>query len=203
MDTALIVLVVAVLVTVALSLVMYYVKQSYLTKLMKHLSESEFEAFYALINKGIIKYLFPKFNVEYLKLNAVIMEGNKRKINDSFKSLLAMKMNKKQEEDVTIKAFNYYVGMEDKIKCKELFEKIQTFSNVRMIEEATLTYDIFIQKKWNHIDDILAIMEDLPENNRAIYEYLLSVQYENKGELDKAKEYEELSKKHMEMPVEN
>lgn len=194
-------LIAAIVIAVVVSITMYVLKKRYFSKLVDLLSQSKFEEFYELSNSGIVAVLFPKFNVEYLKLNAILMEGNKRKINDQFDLLLGMRTSSAQSQEITMKAFNYYVGVEDKHKTKTLLEKINTYNNERMKEEATMTYDVFIQKKWNHIDHLLEEIEDMSEQNRAIYEYLISVQYENKGDSEKAKEYHDLSKKHMDMPV--
>ncbi len=201
MDSTMKILIAMIVLTIVIAVIMFILKKVYFKKIITCLGTGEYEEFYELVNKRIVKALFARFNLEYFKLNAIVIEGNKRKINDQFDMLLDMKITKAQREEVTMKAFNYYVGMENRSRCKKLLDSISTFNNVRMLEEATITYDVFVQKKSNHIDELLERMESMPEPNRAIYEYLVSVQYANKGDEEKAKEYEELSKKHMDMPI--
>lgn len=195
------------LVIVAVVLLVVFVgsrvmRKKVMMKMITAAQNQNFEEMEAIANKTSTRMLIPPFNLEYLKLNALILEGNKRKINDQFDLLLKnMRKNKAQTEDVTMKAFNYYVGMEDKHRTKELLAQIDTFTNVRMKEEAHIMYDIFVMKQCNYIEKMEAELEGMNDAQKAINEYLLSVQYTNKGDKEKAKEYEELSRKHMEAPL--
>lgn len=177
---------------------MNYLKVRQQNKMVELLQNGEFDQFFALTDSLLTKYLFPRYNVEYLKLNGYIIKGEEANIEKQFDFLLNARKNKAQTEDITMKAFNYYVGIENKEKSTELLEQIQSFTNERMVKEAETMYDIFILKNGNHIEELLTTLEKLPEEGKAVNEYLLSVQYENIGDKENAKKYEKLSKKHME-----
>ncbi len=177
---------------------MNYLKARQQNKMVELLQNGEFDQFFALTDSLLTKYLFPRYNVEYLKLNGYIIKGEEANIEKQFDFLLNARKNKAQTEDITMKAFNYYVGIENKEKSTELLEQIQSFTNERMVKEAETMYDIFILKNGNHIEELLTTLEKLPEEGKAVNEYLLSVQYENIGDKENAKKYEKLSKKHME-----
>lgn len=174
-------------------------KKKRMTKLVSLIQTGKLDEFMVLIDSKSTRFLFPGYNVEYLKLNAVIIEGNKRKINDQFDKMLEYRLGKKQDEDLTMKAFNYYLGLEDKHRTKNLLERMQKFNNVRLKEEAQIMYDIFIAKESKYIEQMLEQLKDQNEEQASITEYLLSIQYANAKDKVKAKEYEELYKKHTEM----
>lgn len=193
---------IVIVVLVAYLIITKMMKKKIFAQIISAVQNQDMDEVERITKKASTRYLIPPFNLEYLKLNAYILEGNKRKINDQFDLLIKnMRKNKAQTEDVTMKAFNYYVGMEDKHRTKELLEKIDTFTNVRMQEEAHMMYDIFIQKGFNYIEQMEEDLKNMNDAQKAINEYLLSVQYANKGDKEKAKEYEDLSRKHMNEPL--
>ena len=196
---------IAIVIAIILTIVMFLVSKSLRNKkqnlMITYLQTGKFEQFETLCESFLVKMLFPRYNIEYLKLNAYILEGDEQKTKEQFDSLLSVKKSKVQTEDITMKAFNYYVGLEDKEKCTELLESIKTFTNERMVQEATIMYDIFILKQGNHIEEVLKMMEGMPEAQRGVNEYLLSVQYANIGDEENAKKYEKLSKKHLSKPM--
>lgn len=180
-----------------LAITIYILKKARFQKMLLALQTQNFDDFFELTNKTSSKYLFPRFNLEYLKLNAYILKGDSKKIAESFDFIFTMRMSQKQKDDVYMKAFNYYVSLEDKKKTKELIEIIETFKNEALKREARTIYDIFILKKANYVE---AMENDLPNMDNAqkgITEYLLSVQYTNINNKKKAEEYLELSKKHL------
>ncbi len=197
----LIAIVIALILTVVMFVVSKRLKASKQNLMISYLQTGKFEEFEKLTNSFLVKMLFPRYNIEYLKLNASILEGDEAKIEEQFDGLLKVKKSKVQTEDITMKAFNYYVGVENKERCSELMETIKGFTNERMVQEATIMYDIFILKKGNHIEEVSKMMEGMPDAQKGVNEYLLAVQYENIGDLENAKKYEMLSKKHLSKPM--
>lgn len=179
----------------------YILRKIKSNKMVECIKKGDIKAFEKESNSLLTKCLFSAFNVLYLRLNAYVLAGNEKKINETFALLLKMRKNKSQTEDVTMKAFNYYIGVEDKKRCKELLDKINTFNNVRMKEEAEMMYNIFILKNDKYVAEMEESLDGLPDARKAITEYLLSVQYANRGDKKKAKEYEGLSKIHMKQPL--
>jgi len=182
---------------VVFSLGTYILKKFRFKKLLILLQSQQFDQFDELVDKFSTRYLFPRFNLEYLKMNSNILRIDEKKIDESFTTLFSMKMSKAQKEDVYMKAFNYYVGIEDANKTKEIIAVIEEFDNAAMKKEARTIYDIFILKRSNYIEEMEAALDEQDNDEKGINEYLLSVQYKNKGDKKKSKEYLELSKKHL------
>ncbi|NBK96938.1 MAG: hypothetical protein EOM50_02760 [Erysipelotrichia bacterium] len=201
MDKNVLVIIILIVLAIVLTIAMQYVKVKKQNKMINDLQSGKFDSFDKLVNSVLVKMLFPRYNLEYLKLNSYILQGKEEEIELQFDFLLNARKNKAQKEDITMKAFNYYVGVENKEKCTELIEQIKTFTNERMVQEATIMYDVFVLKQGNHIDEILEMMEGMSDAQKGVNEYLLSVQYANIGDSENAKKYEKLSKKHLNEPL--
>lgn len=195
-------IILAVITVGGFSLCIYIFKKMRFQKLLILLQTQQFEQFDKLVNSGSSKYLFPRFNLEYIKLNAYILRADEKKIDESFDTLFSIKMTNPQKQDVYMKAFNYYVGMENKQKTKQLIEVIEAFDNEAMKKEARTIYDIFILKKGNYIEEMEVQLAEQDDAARGITEYLLSVQYENINNKKKAAEYLKRSKEHLKQPEE-
>ena len=58
-------------------------------------------------------------------------------------------------------------------------------------------YDIFILKKYSYIEEMEEQLKTASDFNKGMLEYLLSAQYENKGDMEKSKEYLKASQDQM------
>lgn len=186
----------------AFALIIYVLKKLRFKKMVTTLQMQDFDTFFKLADAKTSKYLFPRFNLEYLKLNANILRADTKQTDASFDLLMSINMTTNQKDDVYMKAFNYYVSLEDKKKTKELMEVIETFKNEELVKEARTIYDIFILKKANYIEIMEDTLEDMDDAQRGITEYLLSVQYANIKDKKKAEEYLQLSREHLKAPDE-
>lgn len=183
------------IVVVALStIVIQILKRTQFKKLLTYLQTGDFKTFEAKIDTPLMKYLYPQFNRDYLRLNAYVLQGDEKKIEAGLQRLLSYKMSKKQKEDVYMKAFNYYVGVEKPGKAKEALDLVKTLDHPAMEAEAQRIYDIFMMKKSNYIDEMLEQFEMQDSTAKGVTAYLLSVQYENKGDKANAKKYADISK---------
>ncbi|MFV0379866.1 MAG: hypothetical protein ACK5KQ_03470 [Anaerorhabdus sp.] len=166
-------------------------------KMLQAIYSTDFDTFFKVADSKFTRYVFPKFNLEYLKLNVHILKNDEPSIDESFEKMFKFKMNTPQKEDIYMKAFNYYVGMEKKEKTTQLIEVIETFDNEELKNEARIIYDIFVLKKSNYIDDMIEALPKQDINTKGVNEYLISVQYKNLNDNKNAKKYEALSKKHL------
>ena len=91
-----------------------------------------------------------------------------------------------QRVDLVIKAFNYYVGQEDRKKSKELLHEIKGFEGGQaeaVAHECQLMYDTMILKRHNDIPELERMLEDVGDDpvKRCRLEYLLALQYQEQG----------------------
>ena len=174
-----------VFVVVVVSFVLQFLRNSKQKQFMYLLQNNEFETLYKKIDSFYTKSIFPEYNREYIRLNALIMQDRKEEIDATFDKLIPMAKDK---------AFEYYVYDENQEKCDQIIKEIEKLDDEKMLKFAKMLYDIMILKKSNHIKEIEKDFDKQPAMQRAANAYLLSVQYKNKGNEEKAQYYENVSK---------
>ena len=122
------------------------------------------------------------------------MQDRKEEIDATFDKLIPMAKDKNAKIDILDKAFEYYVYDENQEKCDQIIKEIEKLDDEKMLKYANMMYDIMILKKSNHIKELEKDFDKQPVMQRATNAYLLSVQYKNKGNEEKAQYYENVSK---------
>ena len=103
------IIILAVVITIVLIVGTQVWKQSILKKLLKHMQQGDFNAYFKLLDSLPCKYFYPPFNREYMRLNGYIMKADKKKIEECFELILSMRMNKKQESRMLVMQSIYYL----------------------------------------------------------------------------------------------
>lgn len=171
-------------------------KKSMVKKLIHYLEESEFESFYKDIDSTKTKLLLPKMSILDMKLNAEIVQQNKNNIDALFDEICSLPLTPSQKEHYYMKAFNYYVSLFDKKHTKKYIHLINELPNERMKLEANRVYNIYILKNDKDLRSLLVELKDMDDEQKGVNEYLISLIYKNKNDMENAKKYEELSKQH-------
>lgn len=192
-----ILVIVLVIISVFLLIMRYVVSHFIQKKLILALENQDQDTFTTLMQKKVVKFLIPPFNIHYMAVNMALMLDNKKIINEEFDLLLSMRKDKRQTLDISMKAFNYYVKEKSKVRCKELYEYFQNEGDESIQYETTVLYDIYILEKANHIEELLNGIDTIPLAQRSINEYLVSLQYSNKKDIVMSKKYEDYSKEHL------
>ena len=96
---------------------------------------------------------------------------------------------------------SYYVGQEDRKKSKELLHEIKGFEGGQaeaVAHECQLMYDTMILKRHNDIPELERMLKDAGDDKvkSCRLEYLLALQYKNKGDEAKFQEFLEKSGQH-------
>lgn len=188
-DRVLVVILVFVVSVVLCAIASKVLKSSIFKKLLKELKEGNFDDYFHTIDSLICKLYFPPFNREYMRLNGYVIKGNKADVDAQFDVILNMRLAKKQEIDVSMKAFYYYIEDENKVKAKQLLERIRKFGE-DYFNESEVMYNICIEKSIQYIDEMEEALKDpeCKEMNRGMFLYLLGLQYEIDNQKKKMKE---------------
>lgn len=165
----------------------------YQKRLTACMEQGDLDGFQALAGKRLVKWLIPPFHLHYMRLNIYLLQEDEKKTDEAFEVLLNMKVGRQMRQDVTLKAFHYYVQRKEREKSKKLLEQICTYQNREIAEECRMLFDIYVLGRSNYIDSMLSELPKLPSAQQAVREYLLSVQYQNRGEEQEAKAHEERS----------
>lgn len=165
--------------------------------LLQLLNKGEYGEYLTLLNSPFVKLVYPKYNRYYMKLNAYMFMEDHEEIMRLLDEMLQMKTSHKQRVDLVTKAFNYYIECDDKQQATQLMEEIETYQDENLKQECRKVYDIFILKKYQYIDEMEEKLKQASGMEKGFLEYLLSLQYENKGDMKKSKQYLERSQKNM------
>ncbi|MEG0273503.1 hypothetical protein [Amedibacillus sp. YH-ame10] len=191
MDSSTIIIIIVVVVsTVVCALTSKIIKNKMMKRLLEDLKKADFEDYFKMIDSTVCKFYFPAFNREYMRMNGLVMQGEKEKVEEQFDLMLNMRMNKQQEIDIVMKCFYYYLEDENKRKAKTLLERIRKFGE-DYFKESQVMYDVCLEKSVAYIDEMEEALKD-PEctgPNRGMFLYMLGLQYGNGDQKKKMKEY--------------
>lgn len=185
---------IVVFVAVLISFMLQLLRNSRQKQFMYLLQNGKFDELYKKIDSFYTKLIFPEYNRDYVRLNALIMQDRKNDIDLTFEKLILMAKDKKAKIDILNKAFEYYVYEEDKRHCEKIMEEIKKFEDDQWIKLSKMKYDILILKKSNHIEELEKDFDDQPVVQKINNAYLLSEQYRNLGNEEKFKYYLDISK---------
>ena len=191
MDKTVIIIIIAFVVTAIIYLIVSkYLKNRVLKRLLNDLKEQEFQDFYNTIDSMVCKMYFPAFNREYMRMNGLVMQGEKERVEEQFDLMLNMRMNQKQEIDIVMKAFYYYLEDENKKKSKQLLERIRKFGE-DYFKESQIMYEVCLEKSTAYIDEMEEALKDpeCKDANRGMFLYMLGLQYGNDNQKKKMKDY--------------
>ena len=195
-QTTIRIIVVAVILSIVFSITLKVLKERRMQRLVACIRQKDTERFLNLAQSRFTRFLFPPYNIEYLKLNAYLMEEDTEKIDAQFDKMLQFHLSKEQDQDLTMKAFNYYLGAENRKKTRELLTRIKGFEEKELTKEAQKLYDILIEKSSSYIADMEKQLADADEENKVFLEFLLYMQYKNANNTKKADVYRSLYQQH-------
>lgn len=176
-------------------------KRTTFKRLQQLMAVKQWDEFDRLLDGKLTSMLYPRYNRDYLRLNSYLLREDHERASEMFDLLLGLNLPKMQRVDLVIKAFNYYVGQEDRKKSKELLHEIKGFEGGQaetVAHECQLMYDTMILKRHNDIPELERMLEDVGDDpvKRCRLEYLLALQYQNKGDEAKFQEFLEKSGQH-------
>lgn len=159
-----------------------------LKRLDAYLGNKDYAAFDELIDSKEVRRYFPAFNTAFMKLNEAMYKEDMKQIEKAFDSF-DMPMNKAQKEALYKKGFYYYLSIEDKDRTRDYYEHLKELK-VSDQQSLDMMYDTYILKGYRYLDQIIDHIKDLSEEKQMPFFALLSDMYRNKGENEKADEYE-------------
>ncbi|MDO4500797.1 MAG: hypothetical protein Q4B60_05915 [Erysipelotrichaceae bacterium] len=182
-----------------IALVIKFLKKSQYQKIVLAIQSKNHDAFKELCEDKMTKFLFPEAHLDTLRLNEAMLRNYVVDIEKYLEKLDKYKLSEKDKEKIYSQAYNYYLSVKDTVRCKKWYEKIQGLKNDRLKAEVDKSYNIYIEKGYKYLEDMLSDLEDMEPQNRGVNEFLISLMYENKGDHKNAKVYKKLAEEHMKM----
>lgn len=166
-------------------------KRTTIGKLETYLAKGDFESYIKLVDRPLTSILYPKYNVLFLRLNATMALSDAEQTERTIEQMAKLKMNDEQRLALAVKAFSFYVGVEDKRKAKEALKYIEKHGGKEAARVNRRTYDIFLKKSSAYISEMEHALEKATPSDEVMLCQLLAVQYENKGDHERAAAYRE------------
>lgn len=155
----------------------------------KLFEKGDFEGCLRVLDGPVAKIVYPRYNQLYMRLNAQMCLADADASRRTIDEMLELSSSDKQRLVLLLRAFNFFVEQEDYERAGELLEELREKASPEQLAGCERTYAIFAEKSAAYVDQMEAKLKDASGPERTTLLYLLSVQYENKGDVKRANEY--------------
>ena len=149
----------------------------------------DFEGCLRLLDGPLVRLIYPRYNLLYMRLNAQMCLQDDDESRRIIEEMLGLRASDEQRLVLLLRAFNFFVEQQDYARAKELLGELRQKATPEQLAECERTYAIFAEKSSAYIKEMEAELREAGPADRTKLLYLLSVQYENKGDARRANEY--------------
>jgi len=129
-------------------------KRTTFARLEHYMGEQDLDAYLALLDKPLTKVLYPEYNLLFMRLNAYLALGDNDKTARLIEQMLPLRMSKEQDLALAIRAFSFYVEVEDKKAARDMLKRIETNGPEALAKASRETYDIFLCGSSAYVDEM-------------------------------------------------
>ena len=172
MDNIWVWVLIGVIVLVVILIRNYLLRKTYTKKIMKAMSEEDYDRFYHILDSFWCKFALHPADREMMRLSAVLSQGDTAKIEDQINLMLHMRMKKKRKAAVAMQGFYFYVEMKNRRKADKMISIVLLRKEAKYIHEMQAYYD-------NAVAD----------EQKGMFAYLLGLEYKYKNDTRKSKKY--------------
>lgn len=183
--------IVVMVVALAFTIYMEVQKRTTFAKLEAYLREGDLENYLKVLDRPLTNVLYPKYNVLFMRLNALLAMDDAEKTAAVIREMGSLKMNDEQRIALAVKAFTFYVEIEDELHAREVLEYLEANGDESMAKANRRTYDIFLRGSHAYIDEMESALSDASGVEEALLCQILAIQYDNKGDKDRSASYRE------------
>lgn len=183
--------IVVMVVALAFTIYMEVQKRTTFAKLEAYLREGDLENYLKVLDRPLTNVLYPKYNVLFMRLNALLAMDDAEKTAAVIREMGSLKMNDEQRIALAVKAFTFYVEIEDELHAREMLEYLEANGDESMAKANRRTYDIFLRGSHAYIDEMESALSDASGVEEALLCQMLAIQYDNKGDKDRSASYRE------------
>ena len=193
--------IVVMVVALAFTIYMEVQKRTTFAKLEAYLREGDLENYLKVLDRPLINVLYPKYNVLFMRLNALLAMDDAEKTAAVIREMGSLKMNDEQRIALAVKAFTFYVEIEDELHAREVLEYLEANGDESMAKANRRTYDIFLRGSHAYIDEVESALSDASGVEEALLCQMLAIQYDNKGDKDRSASYRERAERSLDAVV--
>lgn len=193
--------IVVMVVALAFTIYMEVQKRTTFAKLEAYLREGDLENYLKVLDRPLTNVLYPKYNVLFMRLNALLAMENADKTAAVIREMGSLKMNDEQKLALAAKAFTFYVEIEDELHAREVLEYLEANGDESMAKANRRTYDIFLKGSHAYINEMESALSDASGVEEALLCQMLAIQYDNKGDKDRSASYRERAERSLDAAV--
>lgn len=193
--------IVVMVVALAFTIYMEVQKRTTFAKLEAYLREGDLENYLEVLDRPLTNVLYPKYNVLFMRLNALLAMDDAEKTAAVIREMGSLKMNDEQRIALAVKAFTFYVEIEDELHAREVLEYLEANGDESMAKANRRTYDIFLRGSHAYIDEMESALSDASGVEEALLCQMLAIQYDNKGDKDRSASYRERAERSLDTVV--
>ncbi len=193
--------IVVMVVALAFTIYMEVQKRTTFAKLEAYLREGDLENYLKVLDRPLTNVLYPKYNVLFMRLNALLAMDDAEKTAAVIREMGSLKMNDEQRIALAVKAFTFYVEIEDELHAREVLEYLEANGDESMAKANRRTYDIFLRGSHAYIDEMESALSDASGVEEALLCQMLAIQYNNKGDKDRSASYRERAERSLDAVV--
>ncbi len=193
--------IVVMVVALAFTIYMEVQKRTTFAKLEAYLREGDLENYLKVLDRPLTNVLYPKYNVLFMRLNALLAMDDAEKTAAVIREMGSLKMNDEQRIALAVKAFTFYVEIEDELHAREVLEYLEANGDESMVKANRRTYDIFLRGSHAYIDEMESALSDASGVEEALLCQMLAIQYDNKGDKDRSASYRERAERSLDAVV--
>lgn len=193
--------IVVMVVALAFTIYMEVQKRTTFAKLEAYLREGDLENYLKVLDRPLTNVLYPKYNVLFMRLNALLAMDDAEKTTAVIREMGSLKMNDEQRIALAVKAFTFYVEIEDELHAREVLEYLEANGDESMAKANRRTYDIFLKGSHAYIDEMESALSDASGVEEALLCQMLAIQYDNKGDKDRSASFRERAERSLDAVV--
>lgn len=193
--------IVVMVVALAFTIYMEVQKRTTFAKLEAYLRGGDLENYLKVLDRPLTNVLYPKYNVLFMRLNALLAMDDAEKTAAVIREMGSLKMNDEQRIALAVKAFTFYVEIEDELHAREVLEYLEANGDESMAKANRRTYDIFLKGSHAYIDEMESALSDASGVEEALLCQMLAIQYDNKGDKDRSASYRERAERSLDAVV--
>lgn len=193
--------IVVMVVALAFTIYMEVQKRATFAKLEAYLREGDLENYLKVLDRPLTNVLYPKYNVLFMRLNALLAMDDAEKTAAVIREMGSLKMNDEQRIALAVKAFTFYVEIEDELHAREVLEYLEANGDESMAKANRRTYDIFLKGSHAYINEMESALSDASGVEEALLCQMLAIQYDNKGDKERSASYRERAERSLDAAV--
>lgn len=193
--------IVVMVVALAFTIYMEVQKRTTFAKLEAYLREGDLENYLKVLDRPLTNVLYPKYNVLFMRLNALLAMDDAEKTAAVIREMGSLKMSDEQRIALAVKAFTFYVEIEDEPHAREVMEYLEGNGDESMAKANRRTYDIFLKGSHAYIGEMESALSDASGVEEALLCQMLAIQYDNKGDKDRSASYRERAERSLDAAV--